>query len=187
MRFLRLSRLDDDAFLKHAAFCDMAIFHISGKVNRHNCWIWGSENPHEVMEHEHDTPRLNVWCALTSNFLTGPLIFEEATVRGASYQNILKNYAVIRIPWGCIFQQGGNSSHYASPVKVCLNQYFPGKWIGRGGPITWPSRSPDLTFRFLSMRVHKGLGVPNENARYGRTVSLNNCSLWDCYTSDAAE
>jgi hypothetical protein len=26
-----------------------------------------------------------------------------------------------------------------------LNRHFPGRWIGRGGPITWPPRSPDIT------------------------------------------
>lgn len=26
-----------------------------------------------------------------------------------------------------------------------LNQIFPNRWIGRGGPIPWPARSPDLT------------------------------------------
>ena len=24
------------------------------------------------------------------------------------------------------------------------NQHFANKWIGRGGPIAWPARSPDL-------------------------------------------
>jgi hypothetical protein len=36
-------------------------------------------------------------------------------------------------------------------------------------------------FRFLSMGLHKRLGVPNKGARCGRTASPNNCSLWDCY------
>ena len=26
-----------------------------------------------------------------------------------------------------------------------LNETFPGAWIGRGGPIPWPPRSPDLS------------------------------------------
>ena len=26
-----------------------------------------------------------------------------------------------------------------------LNASFPNRWIGRGGPIEWPPRSPDLT------------------------------------------
>jgi hypothetical protein len=30
-------------------------------------------------------------------------------------------------------------------VGVSLNKRFPGRWIGRGGPINWPPRCPDLT------------------------------------------
>jgi hypothetical protein len=66
---------DDDAFMKHVVFSDEATFHVSGKVNRHICQIWGSENPHEVMEHECDTPKLNVWCALTSDSVLGLYFF----------------------------------------------------------------------------------------------------------------
>lgn len=30
-------------------------------------------------------------------------------------------------------------------VRNRLNEIFPNRWIGRGGPIQWPPRSPDLT------------------------------------------
>jgi hypothetical protein len=43
------------------------------------------------MKHERGTPKLNVWCAMVSDFLTGKLIFEEATVREASHLNMLKH------------------------------------------------------------------------------------------------
>ena len=36
---------DDDDYLKKVMFTDKAYFHVSGKVNRHNVRIWGSENP----------------------------------------------------------------------------------------------------------------------------------------------
>ena len=26
-----------------------------------------------------------------------------------------------------------------------LDQIYPGRWIGKGGPVAWPPRSPDLT------------------------------------------
>jgi hypothetical protein len=42
-------------------------------------------------------------------------------------------------------------------------------------------------FRFLSKRVHNELGVPNNGTKCGWTAPLNNCILWDCYTSDATE
>jgi hypothetical protein len=76
-----------------------------------------AENPHEVMEHESSTPRLGVWFALTSAFLIGPFIFEEATVTGALYLNMLKNYAITQILRGCIFQQDRVLPHYASQRK----------------------------------------------------------------------
>jgi hypothetical protein len=71
-----LSRLDDDcAFLKHVGFSDEVTFPFSAKVNRHSCQIWGSEQSHEVMEHECGTPRLNVWCAQTCDFFNRTINF----------------------------------------------------------------------------------------------------------------
>ena len=35
--------------------------------------------------------------------------------------------------------------HYATVVREWLDETFPGRWIGRCGPIEWPPRSPDLT------------------------------------------
>jgi hypothetical protein len=101
-----LSRLDD-AFMKHVVFSDEATFHVSG-----------SENPHE----EHDTPKLNVWCALTSDSVIGPFFFKEATVTGASYLNMLQNYAITRIPQGYFFQQDGAPPHNVNTVKAFLDQ-----------------------------------------------------------------
>jgi hypothetical protein len=55
------SRLDEDNdYLSKVCFSDEATFHISGTVNRHNCRIWGSENPRVIREHERDSPKLNV-------------------------------------------------------------------------------------------------------------------------------
>ena len=36
---------EDEAFLKLVCFSDEATFHVSGKLNKHNVRIWGSENP----------------------------------------------------------------------------------------------------------------------------------------------
>jgi hypothetical protein len=30
-------------------------------------------------------------------------------------------------------------------VTAFLNQHFPDRWIGRGGPVAWPARSPYLS------------------------------------------
>jgi len=44
-----------------------------------------------------------------------------------------------------IFQQAGAPPHNARCVHQSLNEKFPGRWIGRSGPVRWPARSPDLT------------------------------------------
>ena len=36
----------DDQWLQRWMFTDEATFHVSGRVNTHNCLIWGTENPH---------------------------------------------------------------------------------------------------------------------------------------------
>jgi hypothetical protein len=74
---------NDNAFLKYLVFHDKATFHVSGNDYRHNCQIWGSGNLHKVTEYECGSPKLNVWCALTTDFLIGPFIFWETTVTGA--------------------------------------------------------------------------------------------------------
>lgn len=43
-----------------------------------------------------------------------------------------------------IFMQDGAAPHWAVRVRDHLNQVYAGRWIGRGGPIPWPARSPDL-------------------------------------------
>jgi len=48
-----------------------------------------------------------------------------------------------RIPM--YFQHDGAPSHYTRHVTQHLNDTFPNRWIGRGGTINWPPRSPDLT------------------------------------------
>jgi hypothetical protein len=47
---------------------------LPGTVNRHNC-VWGSENPYDVTEHERDSPKVEVWCALMKNKIIGSLFF----------------------------------------------------------------------------------------------------------------
>ena len=43
------------------------------------------------------------------------------------------------------FQHDGAPAHYALNVRRFLDQQFPNRWIGHGGAVSWPPRSPDLT------------------------------------------
>ena len=44
---------------------DEATFYLSGKVSHHNVSIWGHENPHAIVQHERDSPKINVFCAVS--------------------------------------------------------------------------------------------------------------------------
>jgi len=43
------------------------------------------------------------------------------------------------------FQHDGAPPHYTRCVREYLNEYFPNRWLGRGGPTAWPTSSPDFT------------------------------------------
>jgi len=43
------------------------------------------------------------------------------------------------------FQHDGAPPHYTRHVREYLNESFPNCWLGRGGPVAWAPRSPDLT------------------------------------------
>ena len=43
------------------------------------------------------------------------------------------------------FQHDGAPAHFDNEVCAHLNDTFGSRWVGRGGPIAWPPRSPDLT------------------------------------------
>lgn len=134
-------------FLKKVIFSDEATFSVSGKVNKQNVRIWGSEKPHAIREHERDSPKVHVWCALKHNRVIGPFFFSEKTVRSGPYLDMLQNFFLPQVQGqrNIIFQQDGAPPHWALAVRDWLDRKFPGRWIGRGGPIPWPPRSPDLT------------------------------------------
>lgn len=139
---------DDDNFLKKIIFTDESTFHVSGVVNRHNVRIWGSENPHVVMEIERDSPKINVWCGLMRDRVIGPFFFHEKTITKEVYLDMLQIYAVPQISHlqpNILWQQDGAPPHWGKIVREFLNLEFPNRWIGRDGPIQWPPRSPDIT------------------------------------------
>jgi hypothetical protein len=44
-----------------------------------------------------------------------------------------------------VFQQDGAPPHWARIFREFLDMPFPGRCVGRDGPILWPPRSPDIT------------------------------------------
>jgi len=140
---------DDWKFLDSVIFNDESTFHVSGRVNAHNCRIWGSENPRVSLELVRDRSKVNVFCTLSKERVYGPFFFMEMTITGIVYLDMLQEFLIPQSneddQEGSIhFQQEGAPPHYLGEVREYLNNRFPGRWIGRAAPIAWPQRSPDF-------------------------------------------
>lgn len=171
MAEILLPKLQDPA-LKHLIFfSDEAIFHLSGRVHKQNCRIWGYEKPVEVTTEPLHSPKINVWCAVSSNCIIGPFFFEDSTVNGQNYLKMLEEYLYPillrkRIHRRVVFQQDGAPPHYDKRVRDWLTEKFPGRWIGRRGAIEWAPRSPDLSpvdfflWGYLKQKVYS-TPIPN--------------------------
>lgn len=139
----------DESFIDRIIWTDEAMFKLNGHINRHNCVYWDSDNPLVTIEREVNSPGLMVWAGISSKGIFGPLFFDE-TCTAASYLALLKDSF-----WPAFgdqmeeddmwLMQDGAPAHWARTVREWLDETFPGRWIGRGGAVAWPPRSPDLT------------------------------------------
>lgn len=144
--------LEDEHFFHKVLWCDEATFRSNGEVNRHNMRYWAVENPHWMREMDNQRYwTLNTWCGIVGNKIVGPFFF-NGNLNGESYNNFLIEHLpglLIDIPdetkrrmW---FMHDGAPAHYSLNVRHTLNLQYPGRWLGRGGPVNYPPRSPDLT------------------------------------------
>ena len=74
-----------DGFADSLIFSDEETFHLSGKVNRHIVRIWGTENLRVVIQNVRNSPKVNVFCAISNEKVYGPFFFEEPTVNVMVY------------------------------------------------------------------------------------------------------
>ena len=79
---------EDKEFPKRICFSDEATFHVSGKLNKHNVRIWGSEHLHEIRELERNSPKVNVWCGIMCNRVIGPFFFHKTTITADFYLGV---------------------------------------------------------------------------------------------------
>jgi hypothetical protein len=56
-----------DYFLYIVVFNNEGTFHLSGTLNHHNVHTWDLENPHGMIEHATNSPKVKVFCALSAN------------------------------------------------------------------------------------------------------------------------
>ena len=107
-------KLEEDEFKERIVFSEEATFHTNGKVNKHNVRILGEENPQSTVEHVRDSPKVNVFSAISKNHLHGPFFF-EGNVSGHVYlqmlQKRLMDELIVNEQKDFIFQQDGAPPH----------------------------------------------------------------------------
>ncbi|KAJ1531324.1 hypothetical protein ONE63_000008 [Megalurothrips usitatus] len=140
-------------FLGLVASTDEKGFSREGTFNAHNNHYWAEENPHALHTRGYQRKfRVNVCEGIVGNHLLGPVIL-PGNLNGPMYleflqttlEDMLEEVLPLDLWRDMWFQQDGCPAHWALAVRAYLDARFPGRWIGRRGPVAWPPRSPDLT------------------------------------------
>jgi len=146
------SLINNPQFNRNILFSDEALFTRNGYFNSHNYHVWHEENPHATHVTGHQQRfHLNIWAGIVADQLIGPFVLPPR-LNGDVYLDFLRNTlpglleeVPLNIRQQMIFQHDGAPAHFYREVRNYLDEAYPGRWIGRGGPIAWPPRSPDLT------------------------------------------
>lgn len=140
-------------FSDKVLWSDEAHFARNAQVNTHNCHMWSTSNPHWVRSARNQYQwSFNVWAGLFNGMVIGPLFYDESLTGERYVRNVLEGVVLpfieelpLETRISMFFQQDGAPPHAFHKARHFLDRHFPGKWIGRMGPVQWPARSPDLT------------------------------------------
>lgn len=154
-RFMLSADAESENFLKNILWTDESCFDRDGITNYHNLHYWAPKaeaNPKKLKPTASQRRfSLNVWMGIIDDKLIGPH-FLPRTLNGELYEDFLRNHLtplLADIPEdrraNIIYQHDGCPAHFRITIRQMLDETYPNRWIGRGGPIPWPARSPDLT------------------------------------------
>ena len=120
---------EDENFIRRICFSDEATFYVNGCVNRHNCCIWGTQQPNEIHEYVRGSPKVNVSCGLLYDRVIGPFFFRERTITGVVYLDLFEQYVFPQIGTfkqetvsRVIFMQDRAPPHFSCFVTDVLNE-----------------------------------------------------------------
>ena len=139
---------------KEIIFSDKTHFDLGRYVNKQNCRIWGTENPHAYIEKPKHPKRVTVWCGFWSRGIIESFFFENeqgevVTVNGDRYRAMLNEFLFTKIKKENIgniwLQQDGATCYTAKAILNVLRPVFEDRIISRRVDWVWPPRSCDLT------------------------------------------
>lgn len=117
--------------MEQSFMVSIAMFHVGGFINRHNCHFWAENGPGYTTEKLQLQPKVTLWCGFTKDKFVAPYLLYQ-TMNGDRYLEIIRNYVwPIISEWeeaeGIIFKQDGAPPHLHLNVRAWLNETFPRK------------------------------------------------------------
>ncbi|XP_014475432.1 PREDICTED: uncharacterized protein LOC106744850 [Dinoponera quadriceps] len=130
---------------------------------------------------------INVWAGMVGNQVIGPH-FLPPLVNATIYADFLNNHlpallsdVPLDVRRELIFHHDGPPQcHFHRQVRDILNMRYPDRWIGRGGPITWPAQSPDLNvlhfflWRYVEDLIKQRCNSTENEVRDAITAAFDN-------------
>lgn len=87
-----IEKLEEEGFDDRLVFSDEATFHVNCKVNKYNTRIWVIQNPPKILEHQRDSTKETVFCAISKKVVYVSFFFERATFNVDAYLDILGHF-----------------------------------------------------------------------------------------------
>lgn len=81
-------------FAEEFIFSDEATFHLHGKVHRDNVHIKETENPHAAIQHIRDSPKRNIFCAISTKKVHFP---SQSRVLGTSHLDMMEEWLMPQV------------------------------------------------------------------------------------------
>jgi hypothetical protein len=154
---------NDETIAESLVFSDEATLLTSCKANLHNLRVCCTENL-ATLENQRNSPKVNVYCAVSRSQVYGSFSFAENTANGINYLDVLQNWRMPQLTEHdntFIFQQNGAPPHFHRSVFELLNATLANRWIRRAGAADEVASSPSRP-RFMllpSVRFCKGKNV----------------------------
>lgn len=145
---------EDNTFPHKVLYTDESRFTNLGHFNRNNKRYWSKENLH-LMEEGNFQERFgfNCWMGILGDRIIGPIFF-DGHLTGERYlqfltheiENFLDEVPLVNRNT-IVYQHDGAPPHNARMVSEHLNNTYGDNWIGNTGPVRWPPRYVQLTFK----------------------------------------